>query len=388
MTALGLAPGQGSALLLALLLPALAVPLARWLPRAHIRPARWLAAGLARSVMAERLAALLLLAAGGVHLGLIGVHRGAGLAGWMLLDGLAFVAAAAAVLLVRWWRWPAVALLLATLLTYLSVTGSGREQPDQLGMATALVELTALGLALAPLRPGRGWRAWGGASAGLLVAAFVTGGGVWAAAERHHRNTAPLTGGHVHGAPIPGANRFEDDTGTPAPEEQAAAARLAAETRTATARYQDPAVARAAGYRPGLGGDLVHWEHKGYKDDGRTLDPERPEQLVYLNTAAGPVLAGVVYVAPRAGVAAPRTGGPITKWHTHSLCLTPLPPFISALVTPFGNCPPLSVGLVLPEMMHVWTVDTPRGPFVEELDAATIARIRAEHHNAANGTRE
>ncbi len=129
--ALGLGPGQGTAVLLAVLLPAIAVPLARRLP---------VASAVSRAPLAERWAAALLLAAAGVHLGLVSVHRGTGLAFWMLVDGVAFLAVAVAVFRLRWWRWPAAALLLLTLLAYLSVTGSGREPPDQLGMATAMVE--------------------------------------------------------------------------------------------------------------------------------------------------------------------------------------------------------------------------------------------------------
>ena len=46
-------------------------------------------------------------------------------------------------------------LLVATLIAYLVVAGAGGEEPDQVGIATALVELAALGLCLVPVAASR-----------------------------------------------------------------------------------------------------------------------------------------------------------------------------------------------------------------------------------------
>jgi hypothetical protein len=48
-------------------------------------------------------------------------------------------------------------------------------------------------------------------------------------------------------------------------------------------------------------------------------------------------------------------------------------------VSPFGSCPALSVNLTVPEMMHVWIVDNPNGPFAEGLDKEWVRAYHAEH---------
>jgi hypothetical protein len=112
-----------------------------------------------------------------------------------------------------------------------------------------------------------------------------------------------------------------------------------------------------------------HYENKRFAKDSAVLDPARPENLVYVRTPDGPLLAGVVYVMPRPEMRAPRPGGPITNFHTHSLCIAPSPPWIAGLLSPFGACPAGSVNVVTPEMMHVWLLDgMPGGPYAEELD--------------------
>jgi hypothetical protein len=339
--------------------------------------------------LVTRAAAALLAVTGVVHLAAAAEH---GEAGWaFVLAGIASSALAVAALAnVRGWRPAAVALLAGLLLAYVLAIGSRSEEPDQAALATKLVELTALGLVLVPRGPvERRWRrrlGWVGAAASVLFLGVLTGTVVWgvtldesARVTELEREDRPLlaTHTHRHGMPVPGAVHRHTVAGRPTPVQIAAAAQLADATRAGIARYQDPAVAGAAGYRPVpiTDGTLAHWQNDAFMKDGRVLDPERPEQLVYANTAMGPVLVGAVYVMERPGIAAPRVGGPLTEWHTHSLCITPLPPFVAGLVTPFGTCPPGSMGLVTPEMMHVWTVANPGGPFAQKLDAATVARI-------------
>src|SRR5712671_3040405 len=65
----------------------------------------------------------------------------------------------------------AAALLITTVLGYLVYVGIGFEGPDQVGLATKLVEVTALGLALVPVRgeKGRTHRSWRWASLGVAM---------------------------------------------------------------------------------------------------------------------------------------------------------------------------------------------------------------------------
>jgi len=73
------------------------------------------------------------------------------------------------------------------------------------------------------------------------------------------------------------------------------------------------------------------------RQDGRVLDPSRPESLVYGKKTDGKlVLIGALFaVAP--GEVAPTPGGPITRWHTHRA----------------GG----------PQMMHVWFTDDLRSAY-------------------------
>jgi hypothetical protein len=118
-------------------------------------------------------------------------------------------------------------------------------------------------------------------------------------------------------------------------EQTAAAAAVAARTRQAVFRYADIDAALRDGFAGPVaeGGTDVHLEHKKHQADGRTLDPDRPEMLVY----------------------------------------------------PFGTCPAFSINMTAGEMMHVWTVDGPGGPYAEALDEAWIRTCHATHGRPFTG---
>ncbi|MEO5680780.1 MAG: hypothetical protein ABIS47_14055 [Acidimicrobiales bacterium] len=130
------------------------------------------------------------------------------------------------------------------------------------------------------------------------------------------------------------------------PEQQAAATDLLVRTETATARYADINVARAAGYdletslarkekkRPKVAGRLqqidtggamtgempmLHVGNKANKADGKVLDPTAPETLMYGYAGHGAwKLVGVMFTANESFPAPPPDpGGPITRWHYH-----------------------------------------------------------------------
>ncbi|HET6213432.1 MAG TPA: hypothetical protein VFE14_11240, partial [Micromonosporaceae bacterium] len=132
-------------------------------------------------------------------------------------------------------------------------------------------------------------------------------------------------------------------------------------------RFAELSAALAAGYRLPLGrreGPEVHLENPAYQKDGRTLNPARPEMLVYAIDSGRARLLGVVYIMQVAGQPGAAPGGPLTRWHAHNLCISLLPPGIG-IVTPYGGCPAFSVNLTSGEMMHVWVVPNPAGPFAE-----------------------
>jgi hypothetical protein len=384
----GIAPQHAPALLAVALLP-----IGLWALRRLGAPS-WPAVPIT-----ERWAAVLLGIAAVVHLALPLGHVGSPLLTIGFLgSGGAYAWLALRAREGRRWRGPAAMLIVATLVAYLIGNGAGGEEPDQVGIATALVELTALGLALVPPRePDRPRRLRRLAGAGgTLAAALVVGVALWIGAFVAHRHadaaaaadravTEAPTGGHSHGHDVaaraqagvimcPAADRH------PTAAHAAVADQLAAETRASLRRYADLRAALSAGYRPqGVATGLdVHLEHPGYKKDGRILDPSRPEMLVYAVDGGRATLLGAVFVMEHAGVPGPQPGGPITGWHAHNLCITLLPPGFG-VVSPYGGCPAFSFSVTIPEMMHLWTVDNPEGPYAEGLGEAWVRAYHAEH---------
>jgi hypothetical protein len=327
--------------------------------------AGWTAAG-----AAERWAAALLAASGVIHLGLPLGHGGGLITVAFLMSGVAYCWLALRVVSRRRWRGLTVALVLATLVAYLVNLARG-EEADQVGLATALVELGALGLAV-------GVRRRTAALALLMTVSVLFGFGSWLAALAGH-SRGEAAGHHHHGQHLAraqaGVIMRPGATGTTVSQERAAADLVAA-VRAASARYRDVTVALADGYKPDRAGDGLdlHFDNKQRSADGAVLDPARPEQLVYARAGDRSVLLGVVFRMPRAGERGPQVGGAATTWHSHNICVGPLPPGFG-LVTPYGTCPFLTAEVTLPEMMHVWLVDSPAGPFADSLpkDAARRA---------------
>ena len=410
----GIAPDHVPALLAVLLLwPAvwLGLRLVRVLAAHGQPPAIVVLRRYEAASSASRTAAALLLTTGVVHLALPLGHHGAPLLSLLFVaSGMAFAALAAAVFTGRPWRRPAAWLLAANIVAYLVFAGSGwQEEPDQVGIATKLVELTALGLVViprrAPVRGGRGRLARPAASVGVVSLTLATGAVVWigsfvahggpASATEPHRHAAGTAahehgGAHSHGSFAARAQAgviMRPRSSEPATAEQvAAAARLASDTQAGIARYRNRQLAVADGYAPDgpMLGLEVHYKNAAYSKDNAVLDPTRPELLVYASDGRRHVLLGAAYVMPRAGVAGPEIGGPITRWHAHNVCVTLLPPAFG-LVSPFGTCPVASIALTLPEMMHVWTVENPSGPYAERLDEKFVRRLLAKQEVARAG---
>ena len=62
-------------------------------------------------------------------------------------------------------------------------------------------------------------------------------------------------------------------------------------------------------------GDPVHFVNVEYVFDGETLNPEKPEVLMYYETPEGNFLMGVMFLA--IAERGPQAAGPLTKWHYH-----------------------------------------------------------------------
>ncbi len=150
-------------------------------------------------------------------------------------------------------------------------------------------------------------------------------------------------------------------------EQRAAADHLWEETQKATARYHSLANARADGYfafNP-FTDPLVHYVNPAYMQDGRILDPEHVESLVYENTLRGPVLVAAMYSLEDPNAAPPDVGGQLTPWHRHDdLCFTQGGEVVGAAPA----CPQGSATYYTPWMLHVWLVPNRYGRFAADLD--------------------
>ena len=339
----------------------LALPIA--LIAIRLRPARHLVPG---TVLG---AAVLMAMSGAIHLGLISTHREEPVTALLfLMNGVAYILLSVAFTW-RWWRPASAALLAATLLGYLAYIALGFDSPDQIAVATKLLELTALGLVLVPVRGELGRRAWRWASLGvaLPLLTLITASTVWIV------DLARPDAQHAHAGAV-----LQETNEVATPEQTAAAARLYAETKAAILPYQDTRKAVADGYRPGGPSNMpsTHWMNQAYVDAGYVMDPRRPQGLVYANSKHGPVLIGAMFQMKHLGQFGPDPGGPLTAWHQHeNICFTPFG-FEFSLMTPFATCPLGAIDLSVAPMLHVWIVDNPKGgPFAVDIDEGVVKSI-------------
>lgn len=331
----------------------------------RLRPARHTVPG---TVLA---ASVLMAVLGAVHIGLVFTHPTERLTALLFAANGAAYVALSQTFTWRAWRPASAALVVATLLGYLVYIVLGFDSPDQIAIATKLLEILTLGLVLVPVRgersgPRRAAR-WWALGVGLPVLMVATTASVWIV------DLARPDSRHAHaGALLQATNEIAT------PQQAAAAAQLLAETRAAIAPYQDWRKAWAAGYRPGGPQNMpsTHWMNQRYVDAGYVLDPMRPQGLVYANTTHGPVLIGAMFQMKHLGQFGPDPGGPLTAWHQHQdICFTPLG-FEFSLMGPTATCPIGAIDISVPPMLHVWIVDNPKGgQFAVDIDGAVVKAI-------------
>src|SRR5215831_14606576 len=146
----GLLAGVAAEHMPALIAP-LFLPVAIWLALAWLhyragagsaRAQRFLA-GLQAAGLATRVAVVLMLVTAAIHLGLIPAHlqEEPGTALLVLVDAALFLLVSYRAFVTPHWRREAPLLLGATIFAYILYVAGGREDPDDLGIATKLVEL-------------------------------------------------------------------------------------------------------------------------------------------------------------------------------------------------------------------------------------------------------
>jgi hypothetical protein len=167
-----------------------------------------------------------------------------------------------------------------------------------------------------------------------------------------------------------------------------AATGLYEQTKAAAAKYRNLKVAIAAGYRPMEPPDLeiVHYINRAYLNGADVLNPQHIQSLIYYNAPSGPVLIGAMYLMPEWGTPGPQIGGALTVWHHHDgLCVDKQTGMvIGASGSAFFNdnnwsrsCPRGTTTWDTPDMLHVWLIDNPNGPFDSDMDPGDVPAIVA-----------
>jgi hypothetical protein len=213
---------------------------------------------------------------------------------------------------------------------------------------------------------------------GVVVAVVGTAAAVqWASTAEPPLATGPL-------APAPGpdahrigiVNSHGNGPCRPTSAEKAAAAKLVSDTEVATARYRSLSAAVTDGY---VGPELKftqHFVHIGHMQDGKVLDPKRPEALMYTASPRGPVLVGVMYVMNVPGEFGPEPGGCLTRWHVHTnVCLDAATQVLLEVKEEPVVCPPGASRYIPPPLLHVWFIDVPGGRFAAEVEDSYLTRM-------------
>ena len=123
------------------------------------------------------------------------------------------------------------------------------------------------------------------------------------------------------------------------------------------------------GYRL-LFGDRRHYVKPAFVFDDALLDCDRPEFLMYYDTPKGKGLAGLMFYADTPTGWGEQVAGPLTVWHYHVWapiqCLR-RQLLLVGTADEEGRC---ARGVPMhrsPEMVHVWFIDRPKGPFASSM---------------------
>jgi hypothetical protein len=220
------------------------------------------------------------------------------------------------------------------------------------------------------------------ASTSMAIAAGT--GGLGGPGHHHDDATAHVSHSDATSNPanssLPGVTHDHGEAVAISDDQLAAAEKLVDDTKTGTARFADINVAIREGYflLAGSRDGLAHYHNQAYNTDGKILDPEHPEDLIYLRTQDGNArLVGVMYLMPNANEPGPRIGGPLTAWHAHdNLCINPALSRITGFTDDKGKCPTGSTWMgVTPEMIHVWLVENPNGVFSDDMQPAALVAL-------------
>ena len=171
-------------------------------------------------------------------------------------------------------------------------------------------------------------------------------------------------------------------TAPPTAAQVIAAGQLIKETSASLARYRSVQAAFAAGYTYVLrtNGE-EHLLYDGANPAYAGLNPQHPSSLVYAINVPhhAPILLGAMYIED-GHTNGPQVGGSLTRWHAHLVVCQGGKPTVAGFgVQLRGFCDPGTWhDRYTAQMLHVWVVPYPGGPFSDDLSvAATNAAVRA-----------
>lgn len=240
-----------------------------------------------------------------------------------------------------------------------------------------------------------------GTAAGPLPELYVS------AVNVNPRSWKPLSEGTLPPEKLPGMVMYELSQWPidrpPTPEQQRAANELVQRSRDAARRrgWYDFAQATADGFYP-IADDPTHFANQHYLFDDALLDPVRPEVLMYAKTNQGRKLAGFMYYVRKPEEHGLQIGGPLTLWHYHvwpkgACLLRGMIPIDRPDAT--GKCATGDFAHRSPEMLHVWLIDHPQGPFATNmslprpllkqlLKAEEVEALEHDHGEHSSGTQD
>lgn len=258
------------------------------------------------------------------------------------------------------------------------------------GLAAALALVAVLGV-LAPLLVRRAT-----AFGSLAIALLAVGGMVSTASHTHEggyghghgSEVAAGADGHSHGAADGSTATTEPPLPDPKPydparpvdlsgvvgvtdEQVVRAERLVERTIARLPQFADYTTLESRGYYSihDGGTGYEHYINWDYLDDGRELDPDYPESLVFeLDGFGEKRLVSAMFMAEGEVTLdeVPDIGGRLTQWHIHdNLCYSLTdPPRVAGVTSSGGPCPPGTRSLGHPRpMIHVWIRKHECGPF-------------------------
>ena len=176
------------------------------------------------------------------------------------------------------------------------------------------------------------------------------------------------------------------------PAQQAEAENILAATLYTLPQFADPAVADSRGWHS-IGDGVTGYEHfvnPSTFDDGKILDPNAPESLVYQTEGGKRTLVAAMFMLPPGTTLAdvPDTGGKLMQWHIHdNLCFSPDTGRVAGLRAPGTPCTNGLVGGGENPMIHVWIRSHECGPFsaLEGIGGGTIAEGETRLCDTAHG---